>query len=101
MEYLNFELYVVLVKESSTTILMALGAVFLVVLAITANLRMTAIVLFVVSLVNVYMVGTAYYLGLYMNTILSLNMSFALGVAVDFSTHIAHMYLTVKAPEHL
>ena len=45
------------------------------------------------------MVGTVYYWNLYMNTILVLNMSFCLGVAVDYSTHIAQTYLQVKVPD--
>lgn len=62
---------------------------------------MTIIVVSVVVLVVVYLVGISHYWGVYMNVVLTLNMSFCLGVAVDYSTHIAHTYLIVEAPAHL
>lgn len=49
-------------------------------------------------LVDLYMAGFAYYLGLTMNNVLAIQLSFALGIAVDFSTHIAHTYLHIKPP---
>ena len=55
----------------------------------------------VVALVITFMVGGVYYFGLYMNMIISINMSFCLGVAVDYSTHIAHTFQMVKAPEDI
>ena len=51
-----------------------------------------------VLLVDLYMAGFAYYLGLTMNNVVAIQLSFALGIAVDFSTHIAHTYLHIKAP---
>ena len=100
-EYWTFEIYVVLMQEARFTIGMALMAVIGVVLFITVSLQMTFIVVSVVLLVVLYLVGICYYWGLYMNVVLTLNMSFCLGVAVDYSTHIAHTYLIVKAPPHL
>jgi len=47
------------------------------------------------------MVGAIYYWGLYMNMVVILNMSFCLGVAVDYSTHIAHTFQMVKAPAEI
>jgi Niemann-Pick C1 protein len=100
-EYWTFEIYAVLTQEARFTIGMALLAVICVVLFITVSLQMTLIVLSVVLLVVLYLVGICFYWGVYMNVVLSLNMSFCLGVAVDYSTHIAHTYLIVQAPPHL
>lgn len=89
----DFETYSVLGSEATFTLSMAMLAVVGVVFFITVSLQVTFIVACVVTLVNVYMVGTVYYWNLHMNTILVLNMSFCLGVAVDYSTHIAQTYL--------
>jgi len=35
------------------------------------------------------------------NQLVAVNLTFALGVAVDYASHIAHSYLTVKAPRLL
>ena len=55
-------------------------------------------VVFVVLLVNVFMIGVCHFWGMAMSHIMAVNMSFALGIAVDYATHIAHTYLHVKAP---
>lgn len=80
---------------------MALCVVFAIVLFITVSLQATLIVTFVVILVNVYTVSITQFWGLTFNHILAVNLSFALGIAVDYSSHIAHTYLTVKIPSEL
>ena len=82
----------------TNTMICALIVVFKVVFVITASLQLTLIIVLNISLVVVLMVGATAFWGLYMNMVLTLNMSFCLGVAVDFSTHIAHQYQTEKAP---
>ena len=52
-------------------------------------------------LVDFFVFSLAYYWDLTFNHLLSINMSFALGIAVDYSTHIAHTYLLVKPPPSL
>ena len=39
--------------------------------------------------------------GLSFNLLTAINMTFALGVAIDYSSHIAHAYLNVRAPSYL
>lgn len=79
----------------------ALLTVTLVVLFITFHLRVTVFVVFVILLVIVYMTAICHYWGLYFNTLFAVNLSIALGIAIDFSVHIAHKYLTVQAPDSL
>ena len=96
--YREFENYNVLVEEAISTLSIALLAVFAVVLFMSASLQITVIVVCVVALVNLFMVGVSLYWGLYMNFGMTMNMSFCFGVAVDYSTHIAHTFQAVKAP---
>ena len=51
-----------------------------------------------VCLVDFYLVGLIYYWDLTMNTFTGVNMVFALGLAVDYSSHIAHTFLLTEPP---
>ena len=70
----------------------ALVAVIVIVLFVTMSLRMTIVVILVVLLVNLFMLGFAKLWGLTLNLIVTINSGFALGIAVDFSSHIAHTF---------
>lgn len=99
--YKQFEIYSVLGKEILSMLTYALLTVIVVVLFITFDLRITIFVIFVVLLVIVYMAAVCHFWGLTLNTIFAINLTFALGIAVDFSVHIAHKYLTVNPPASL
>lgn len=79
----------------------ALLAVSIVVLFITFNVRMTVIVVSVVALVTVYMTAICHFWGLTLSHIFAVNMTFALGIAIDFSLHIAHKYMVIVPPTEL
>ena len=96
VDFYDFDIYRVLGKEIRTILTYALLTVTLVVLFITFNLRVTLFVLFVVSLVVVYMTGLCYFWGLTLNNTFAVNLGFALGIAIDYSVHISHKYLTTK-----
>ena len=70
----------------------ALLAVIAIVLFVTMSLRMTFVVVLVVCLVVLFMLGFANFWGLTLNMIITVNSGFALGIAVDFSSHIAHTF---------
>ena len=79
-------------------LLLALLTVVIVVLFITFNIRITILVVLMVLLVIMNMTGICYYWGLTLNNIFALNLTFALGIAVDFAVHIGHKYLLVVPP---
>ena len=81
--------------------LYALLTVTFVVLFITFDVRMTLFVVTVVLLVVVYMTAICHHWGLDLNNFFAVNLTFALGIAVDYSVHIAHKYLTIKPPVSL
>ena len=97
-DFLEFEVDKVLPSETQTQLIFALTVVFLTVLFITASLQATVLVVCIVSLVNVQMVALTQAWGLSFNLMTAINMTFALGVAIDYSSHIAHAYLSVRAP---
>ena len=77
----------------------AMLTISLIILFITANIKITILVLLVVLLVIIYMTGVCHFWGLTMNHMYAVNLSFALGLAIDYSVHIAHKYLIVEPPE--
>jgi len=79
----------------------AILTVSTVVFLITFNVRLTVIVVSVVTLVTVYMTALCHFWGLTLSHIFAVNLTFALGIAIDFSLHIAHKYLVIVPPAEL
>ena len=101
LEYREFEIYRVLGKEILNMLSYALLTVTVVVLFITFDVRMTIFVVAIVLLVVLYMTAMCHHWGLELNNFFAVNLTFALGIAVDYSVHIAHKYLIIKPPESL
>ena len=100
-EMLNYEQYVVFVKETMLSVGLSITAVFFVVLLITGSLSVTCLVLLAVVLVDFFLLALIYYWDLTMNNIVVVNLVIGLGLSVDYSAHIAHTYLHVEAPKEL
>ena len=70
-------------------------AVVLVILFITASLPVTVMVTISVLLVDFFIVALVHYWNLTFNNIVVVQVVIAVGLAVDFSAHIAHTYLVI------
>ena len=92
-QFMDIEQYNIFLEETVSAVLYSLCAVFVVVGFITVNLQVTLLVVFAVILVDFYLVSLIYYWGLTMNSFTGVNLTFALGLAVDYSSHIAHNFL--------
>lgn len=99
-DYLDFEIYVTFLEDVATSVGMSLVAVFLVLLFITGNVRITFMVTLSIIMVDAYLYALLYYWNLTFNTIVLINIVVALGLSVDYSAHIAHTYLLTKAPNN-
>jgi len=97
--YYDFESYVVFNKELYSNVLLALLAVFVVILTVTGNLTVTAMVLFCVGLVDLFLFSLLAMWDVKLNSVTVINIVIAIGLAVDYSAHIAHSYLGVEPPE--
>ena len=97
--FFEIEQYVIFLEEQITGVALSLCAVFVVVGFITLNLRVTLLVIFSVLLVDYFLIALMYYWGLTLNSFTGVNMIFALGLAVDYSSHIAHNFLLTKPPK--
>lgn len=79
-------------------VLLALLAVFIVLLLFTGNLTVTLFVLLCVGLVDLFLFGLLTFWNVTLNSVSIINVVIALGLAVDYSAHIGHAYLTVDPP---
>mmetsp|Transcript_27376 Transcript_27376/g.41640 ORF Transcript_27376/g.41640 Transcript_27376/m.41640 type:complete len:88 (+) Transcript_27376:2209-2472(+) len=78
---------------------LAMVAVFFVLIVVTASIQMTLFILFCVGLVDLFLFGLLGFWGVTLNSVTVVNIVIAIGLAVDYSAHIGHSYLTVAPPE--
>ena len=97
-EYLDFEQYLVFVKETFVSCGLSVIAVIFVILFITASIAVTILVAIAVLLVDFFILALVFYWSLTFNSIVVVQVVVAIGLAVDYSAHIAHTYLTVTPP---
>jgi Niemann-Pick C1 protein len=97
--YYDFESYVVFNKELTSNVALALLAVFVVILTVTANITETMMVLFCVALVDLFLFSLLAMWDVKLNSVTVVNIVIAIGLAVDYSAHIGHSYLMVEPPE--
>jgi Niemann-Pick C1 protein len=76
-------------------------AIFFVVLIITGSLLGTFLVALCVILVDFFLLAEIHYGGMEMNSLAVINVVIAIGLAVDYTAHIGHTYLVIKAPRRL
>ena len=60
---------------------------------ITFSLPVTALVMLAIILVDVFLLALIHYWDLTLNNIIIIQLVIGLGLAVDYSAHIAHTYL--------
>jgi len=97
--FYDYESYVVFAGEARLNVILALVAVLIVLLIFTGNLTVTLFVLLCVGLVDLFLFGLLTFWNVTLNSVTIVNVVIALGLAVDYSAHIGHAYLTVDPPE--
>jgi len=85
-------------REAITNVGLAFIAVFCVLMIVTANLTITFFILFCVVLVDLFLFGLLAFWDVTLNSVTIVNIVIAIGLAVDYSAHIGHTYLTVDPP---
>ena len=100
-EMLDYELYFVFVDETLLSCGLSLVAVFIVVVIITGSIPITCLVVLAILLVDLFLIALIFYWDLTFNNVVVVNLVIAIGLAVDYSAHIAHSYLTTVPPKEL
>lgn len=89
------------IDETVLSCSLSIVAVFFVVLFVTGSLPITFLVVLAVLLVDLFLIALIHYWDLTFNNVVVVNLVIAIGLAVDYSAHIAHTFLTIKAPKDL
>ena len=100
-EMLDYELYFVFVDETLLSCGLSIVAVFIVVVIITGSIPITCLVVLAILLVDLFLIALIFYWDLTFNNVVVVNLVIAIGLAVDYSAHIAHSYLTTVPPKEL
>lgn len=77
---------------------LALVAVFFVILIFTGNIFITLLVLFCVILVDIFLFGLLSFWNIDLNSVTIVNIVIAIGLSVDYSAHIGHSFTSIRAP---
>ena len=99
--YQDLEIYSTITSETVQSIGFALCSVIIVILFITFDIQVTILIVICVSIVDFYIASLISYWGVTLNSIISIQLSLALGVSVDYSLHIAHTYMLIRPPTRL
>ncbi|XP_005098950.1 protein patched homolog 1 isoform X2 [Aplysia californica] len=93
--YLTWETNKVIREELYRNLALALACVFLVTLILIANLWTSLMVFAGVLFTLVDVAGSMHFWGLTVDTVTSIILILSIGLAVDYSAHIGHMFMTV------
>ena len=95
-DFVEVEMYRIFLPEFSTSLSLSLFAVITVVGFITANWQMSLLIVASVILVDFYLVSLIYFWGMTLNMFTGINMVISMGLAVDYSAHIAHKFMLLE-----
>ena len=92
--YLYYEQYAIIIDEGIQNLSLALLAVGIITLMLLSHVGMTFIVMVCVILVDIDILGLMYFWGLSIDSVCVVNLVLAIGLAVDYTVHIAHVFIT-------
>lgn len=96
--YASWETDEVISHELYRNIGLAAACVFGTTLFLITDLVASTLVMFCVLLSLVHVGGFMHFWGLTIDTVTCVNLIIAIGLCVDYSAHIAHRFMTVRAP---
>jgi hypothetical protein len=91
--YLYYEQYAIIVSEALLNLGLALVAVALITFVMLANVLSSVLVMLCVVLVDIDILGLMYLWGLSIDSVAIINLVLAIGLAVDYSVHVAHAFV--------
>jgi Niemann-Pick C1 protein len=93
-QYVNFVTMETITEELLRNILLALLCVFLATLLLMAHLIISLMVVANVAITLVNVAGCMYFWGLTIETAAAILLTISLGLAVDYSAHVAHAFMS-------
>jgi Niemann-Pick C1 protein len=93
-QYVNFVTMETITSELLRNILLALLCVFLATLLLMAHLFVSLMVVLNVAMTLVNVAGCMWFWGLSIETAAAILLTISLGLAVDYSAHVAHAFMS-------
>ncbi|PQQ12643.1 Niemann-Pick C1 protein-like [Prunus yedoensis var. nudiflora] len=90
--YMFFEQYLDIWRTALINLSIAIGAVFIVCLAITCSLWSSSIILLVLTMIVVDLMGVMAILNIQLNAVSVVNLVMAVGISVEFCVHMTHAF---------
>ena len=94
--YIFYEQFAIIRREAMTNLALALVAVFFITSVIIASVHASLMVVLCVIMVDIDILGLMHMWGLTIDSVTIINLVLAVGLAVDYSAHIAHAFVVAK-----
>eukprot|EP01059_Diplonema_ambulator_P036350 TRINITY_DN9023_c0_g1_i2.p1 TRINITY_DN9023_c0_g1~~TRINITY_DN9023_c0_g1_i2.p1 ORF type:complete len:937 (+),score=302.57 TRINITY_DN9023_c0_g1_i2:144-2954(+) len=98
--YIFWESYDRMIPEATRNVIMAVSCVFVLVTLLIANIAIGFLCVIAIGCVDVCMLGFMPLIGVDLNSVSIVCIVLAVGLAVDYSVHIANAFLQVKAVDN-
>jgi predicted RND superfamily exporter protein len=92
--FLSWEVFRIIKKEMFQNVSLCLAAVFLITLIFLAHPGIAILVLFAVAMTIIEVLGCMHMWGLAIDNVSVIQVCIAVGLAVDYSAHIGHCFMT-------
>ncbi|GMH53979.1 hypothetical protein TrST_g11911 [Triparma strigata] len=92
-EFLNWETFIIIEKEMIQNVTLCMAAVFVITLVLIAHPLTSFLVFFCVGCAIIEILGAMYYWGLVIDNVSVINLTLAVGLAVDYSAHVGHCFM--------
>mmetsp|Transcript_805 Transcript_805/g.1444 ORF Transcript_805/g.1444 Transcript_805/m.1444 type:complete len:881 (-) Transcript_805:87-2729(-) len=92
-EFLNWETYIVIEDEMIANVSLCMAAVFVITLILIAHPLTAGLVFFCVGCAIIEILGAMYFWDLVIDNVSVINLTLAVGLAVDYSAHVGHCFM--------
>lgn len=94
--YLYYEQYAVIIEEGVQNLSLAMVAVIIITVVLLGNFGASCLVIVTILMIDADILGMMYLWDISIDSVAVANLVLAIGLAVDYSVHIAHAYIGLK-----
>lgn len=91
--FLDWETYIVIEDEMISNVSLCMAAVFVITLILIAHPLTAGLVFLCVGCAIIEILGAMYFWGLVIDNVSVINLTLAVGLAVDYSAHVGHCFM--------
>jgi predicted RND superfamily exporter protein len=92
-EYLTWETFIIIGNEMIMNVSLCMAAVFVITLILIASPVTALLVFFCVACAIIEILGAMHFWGLIIDNVSVINLTLAVGLAVDYSAHVGHCFM--------